>query len=160
MHINYEICTCIFHVKARSPISKLSRIPNLRIISYGFHSLRQTQHQPLWLCQSRPHLLPKALTQVGLLDSWSASQLALMFKCHQFSANIGCLRRGCLNPILDTRISSVLLRPSSRSDYPPWILIRIGLESSGQRLISSIGKTKRIAFLLLCFFFGKKKIYF
>ena len=55
-------------------------------------------------------------------------------------------------PILDTRISSVRL---SRSDHPPWILKRGGLESSGQRLISSIGKTKGIAF----FFFGKKKYF-
>ena len=40
----------------------------------------------------------------------------------------------------------------SCSGYPPWILKRVGLESTGWRLISSIGKTKRIAF-----FFGKKK---
>ena len=39
-----------------------------------------------------------------------------------------------------------------RSGYTPWILKWVGLESSGQRLISSIGKTKRIAFCL-----GKKK---
>ena len=62
------------------------------------------------------------------------------------------------HPILGTRISvrlSGLLRPStSRSgDPPPWILKRARLESSGQRLISSIGKTKRIAF----FFFLRKK---
>ena len=34
--------------------------------------------------------------------------------------------------------------PMSRSGYPPWILKRTGLESFGWRLISSIGKTKRI----------------
>ena len=45
----------------------------------------------------------------------------------------------------------------SRSGYPPWILKRGGLESSGQKLISSFGKTKRIAFLY--FFFGKKKYF-
>ena len=44
----------------------------------------------------------------------------------------------------------------SRSGYPPWILNRGGLESSGQRPISSIGKTKRIAYYL---FFGKKHIF-
>ena len=42
--------------------------------------------------------------------------------------------------------------PVSRSGYPPWILKRAGLESSGRRLISSIGKTKGIAF---CFVFSK-----
>ena len=41
----------------------------------------------------------------------------------------------------------------SRSGYPPWNLKRGGLESSGQRLISSIGKTKRRAL----FFFNKQK---
>ena len=39
-------------------------------------------------------------------------------------------------------------------DPPPWILKWAGLESSGQRLISSIGKTKRIAF-----FFSPNKIF-
>ena len=42
----------------------------------------------------------------------------------------------------------------SRSGYPPWIMKRGGLESSGQRLISSIGKTNRIEF----FSVGKKKL--
>ena len=46
-----------------------------------------------------------------------------------------------IHPILDTRISSVL-RPPSGSGDPPRILKRAGLESSGRRLISSIGKTK------------------
>ena len=41
----------------------------------------------------------------------------------------------------------------SCSGYPPWILKRAGLESSGRRLISSIGKTKGIAI----FFFWQKK---
>ena len=45
------------------------------------------------------------------------------------------------------------LRPW-RSDHPPWILKRGGLESSGQRLISSIGKTKIIAFFFGPFFFN------
>ena len=61
-----------------------------------------------------------------------------------------------LNPKLDARISFV--RPfvcMSRSYYPPWILKRAGLESSGRRLISSIGKTKIIAF----FFLAKKNIF-
>ena len=54
------------------------------------------------------------------------------------------------------------VRPSffpSRSCNTPWILKRGGLESSGWWLISSIGKTKRIAFLFLflsgTFFFLK-----
>ena len=34
----------------------------------------------------------------------------------------------------------------SRSGYPPRILKQGGLESSGQRLITSTGKNKRIAF--------------
>ena len=38
--------------------------------------------------------------------------------------------------------------PVSRSGYPPWIQKRAGLESSGRRLISSIGKTKGIAFFV------------
>ena len=49
------------------------------------------------------------------------------------------------------------IRPSSRSGYPPWILKRGGLVSSGQRLISSIGKTKGIAFI---YFFSAKKNFF
>ena len=53
----------------------------------------------------------------------------------------------------------------SRSGYPPGILKRVGLESSGQRLIPSNGQTKRIAFLLFFYciffsrFFGKKVIF-
>ena len=50
--------------------------------------------------------------------------------------------------ILYTRISC------SGSGYPPWILKRDGLESSGQRLISSIAKTNKIKFFL-----GKKNIF-
>ena len=63
------------------------------------------------------------------------------------------------NPKLDTRISFVRLsiRPfvhPSRSGYPPLNLKRAGLESSGRRLISSIVKSKGIAFF---FSFLKKK---
>ena len=48
----------------------------------------------------------------------------------------------------------------SRSGYPPWILKRGALESSGQRLISSIGKTKKIAFFFhQQLFFLQKKIF-
>ena len=39
---------------------------------------------------------------------------------------------------------------------PPWILKRGGLESSGQRLMASNGKTNRIAFFL----FLAKKLHF
>ena len=63
------------------------------------------------------------------------------------------------NPILDTRISSVRpsVRTPSRLYYPPWILKRAVLESSGQRIISLNSKTERIALsslLLFLFFFG------
>ena len=57
------------------------------------------------------------------------------------------------NPILERRSTVLLLLCMSRSGDPPWILKRGGLESSGRRLISLIGKTKRIAF----FFFSAKK---
>ena len=53
------------------------------------------------------------------------------------------------NPILDMRIS--VLRPDfvlPNAQGTPWNLKRGGLESSGQRLISLIGKTKSIAFFL------------
>ena len=52
-----------------------------------------------------------------------------------------------INPILNRRISvrPSVLRPLSHSDHPPWIMKRGGLESSGWRLISAIGNTKRIA---------------
>ena len=66
---------------------------------------------------------------------------------------------GNVNPISDMRISFLRLSsvhlPSRSEDPPPWILKQAGLESSGQRLISSIGKTKRIAF----FFRPKKNIF-
>ena len=60
-----------------------------------------------------------------------------------------------MNPKLERRISFVRasVRPS-RSGDPPWNLKRAGLESSGWRLVSSIGKTKKITF---CFFFQRKK---
>ena len=54
-------------------------------------------------------------------------------------------------PILDKRISG--LSPP-RSGYPPWILKRGGLESSGRRLISPIGKKKENSI----FFLRKKNI--
>ena len=69
-------------------------------------------------------------------------------------------------PILDTRIS-VCSSVRNAQGNPPWILKRIGFESSGYRLISLIGKTKRIAFLQhFSFFFfqfsdkTKKKMIF
>ena len=58
-------------------------------------------------------------------------------------------------PILDTSISGLWLSfRASRSDQPPCILKQGGLESSSQRPISLIGKTKRIAF-----FSAKKNIF-
>ena len=61
--------------------------------------------------------------------------------------------QGCRNPILDTRISvcsPVCLCVTLK--VPPWSLNRCRLESSGQRLISSFGQTKRIAFFCTPFF--------
>ena len=63
-------------------------------------------------------------------------------------------------PLLDTRVSFGLRTLSCpfvtiRVPFPPRILKRGGLKSSGYRLIPSIGKTKRIAFLYL--FFGEQK---
>ena len=46
--------------------------------------------------------------------------------------------------------------PPSGSGYPPRILKQAGLESSGQRLISSIGETKRIGFFSSSFFVKKE----
>ena len=59
-----------------------------------------------------------------------------------------------INPILDTRIfvTSEFGLCLSRLCYPPWILKWGGLKSVGQRLISSIGKTKRIAIVWQTFF--------
>ena len=57
------------------------------------------------------------------------------------------------HPILDTRISFVLLLLRQVRTTPPWILKRAGVESSGRRLISQIGKTKRIAFFFQWNFF-------
>ena len=58
------------------------------------------------------------------------------------------------NPILDTRISSVLLLLLLRhaQGTPPRILQRAGLESSGRIASSSFGKTKRIAYFCGDFF--------
>ena len=56
------------------------------------------------------------------------------------------------NPILDTKI--FVFRPDfvrHAQGTPPWILQQDGLESSGRRLISPIGKTKRITFFLAFF---------
>ena len=56
------------------------------------------------------------------------------------------------NPLLGHPATSTPTAPAaavSRSGYPTWILKQDGLESSGQRLISSIGKTKIIAFFSL-----------
>ena len=58
------------------------------------------------------------------------------------------------NQILDTRIS-VRLSSSVTPRLPP--MKRGGLESSGQRLISSNGKTKEIAFFF--FFLRRKNIF-
>ena len=62
------------------------------------------------------------------------------------------------HPILDTRIS-VRPRSSSVMLRPPrsWIQKRGGLESSGQRLIPSNDKTKRIYIYIFFFFLNQPK---
>ena len=60
------------------------------------------------------------------------------------------------NPILErgsTVLLLLLLLPHAQAT-PPWMLKRGGLESSGRRLISSIGKLKRKVF------FGVKNDFF
>ena len=50
-----------------------------------------------------------------------------------------------INPILNTRINRLWTSlPLSRSGYPPWILKRGGLESSGQNGSSQYWKINRI----------------
>ena len=58
------------------------------------------------------------------------------------------------NPILEWRstVLLLLLLCMSHLGYPPWILKRGGLESSGQKPISSFGETKKIAFFSANFF--------
>ena len=51
------------------------------------------------------------------------------------------IRKGKCRPATPTPTPT----PPSRSGYPPWILKWAGVESSCPTLISSIGKTKRIA---------------
>ena len=60
---------------------------------------------------------------------------------------ISYIKKGKYRPATTTPTSP------SRSCYHSWILKRGGLDTSGRRLISAIGKTKRIAF-----FWTKKNI--
>ena len=59
----------------------------------------------------------------------------------------------CIVPMLISYIRKGKYRPAtpatppSRSGDPPWVLKWAGLESSGRRIIYSIGKTKIIAFI-------------
>ena len=64
-------------------------------------------------------------------------------------ADLSYIRKGKYRPATTTPATAV-----SRSGYPPWILKRGGLESSGRRLISSIGKIKGLVFFF-SFFQGK-----
>ena len=66
-----------------------------------------------------------------------------------------CMVEWCSNVGTLVLLLLLLLLCMSRSGDPPWILKWAGLESSGQRLISSTGKIKKIAF-----FFWQKKKYF
>ena len=74
---------------------------------------------------------------------WSGQELIM----NQFEASFKIRHE-------DFRPLSLVLRSFVRN--APWILKRGELESSGQRLISSFGKAKGIAFF---FFFEKKKIF-
>ena len=58
-------------------------------------------------------------------------------------------------PILESGSTVLLLLLLLQLRGPQWILKWVGLESSGQRLISLNGKTKRIAFFAM----RKKNIY-
>ena len=75
----------------------------------------------------------------SLLSINSGYLMCLFFVCFFISGLIQFFEKR--NPIL-------LLLCMSRSGDPPWILKQDWLESSGQRLISSNGKTTRIAFCL------------
>ena len=75
-----------------------------------------------------------------------------------------CLLHESLKPpevcVMKSKIRQENFRPfdfvlRNAHGIPRWILKWGGLESSGRRLTSSFGKTKRIAF----FFFGEKKIF-
>ena len=69
------------------------------------------------------------------------------------------IRKGKYCPATTTPATATTAPAVSCLGYPPWILKRGGLESSGQRLISSIGKTKRIPLqnISSSFFFYKMK---
>ena len=62
-----------------------------------------------------------------------------------------CNRKGKYLPATTTTTPT----PPSRSGDPPWILKWAGLVSFGRKLISSIGKIKRIIFFFRNFFFFK-----
>ena len=54
--------------------------------------------------------------------------------------NVSSIRKGKYRPATPTNTATSV----SRSDYTPWILKRVVLESSGRILISSNSKTNRI----------------
>ena len=102
----------------------------------------------LWLVPFYDSALPVSATLVvnseDCLWSWEQSFCSFKLTQHQIFKilNFG-------NPILDTRIS-VRTSPSFVTlsvPLPPWILKRAGLEISGQRIISSLVKTKTQGFL-------------
>ena len=66
--------------------------------------------------------------------------------------NISYIRKGKYRPATTTTTTPAAT--VSRSGYPPWILKRGGLESSGRIPSSLYWKTKRIAFF---FFFRRTK---
>ena len=74
------------------------------------------------------------------VQTYKFSYKARLFLAQSFNKHLFLV----FYPILDTRIYVCLSVCVSRSGYPSWILKRDGLESSVQRLISSIGKTKKI----------------
>ena len=67
-------------------------------------------------------------------------------------------RFGC-EGVLKISFGETVYVRMSRLGYPPWILKQGGLDSSGQRLISSIGKTERFFFLAKKTFFINYKFF-
>ena len=77
----------------------------------------------------------------------------------QTCSSLTVLNPDFLSNIRNKDFRACMCAPLSRLGYPPppWILKQGGLESFGQRLFSSIGKTKRIAFYFIVLFWRKKK---
>ena len=101
-----------------------------------------------------------------LLASVFESFLSTMF-LKQGITTLSCVLKEKYSPATTTTTTALilLLLLCHAHGTPPWILKRCGLEISGQRLISSSDKPKRIAFFIysifkVFFFLNNKKILF